>query len=108
MPSFDTVIKGEAGVQRLFDLYRKFGASDYIGEPISQTSHACQAGMLAELEGAAPASGSIRPLPRPHTCPRLILYRAWPSFKKCSTVDTHVHNSYGLWAMVGISGRHAF
>ena len=55
MAAFASVTKGEAGVQRLFDLYRKHGAADYIGEPISQTAHACQAGMLAELEGADPA-----------------------------------------------------
>lgn len=55
MATFASVPKGEAGLQRLFDLYRKHGAADYIGEPISQTAHACQAGMLAELEGADPA-----------------------------------------------------
>mmetsp|Transcript_29737 Transcript_29737/g.41735 ORF Transcript_29737/g.41735 Transcript_29737/m.41735 type:complete len:134 (-) Transcript_29737:390-791(-) len=51
---FASVQKGEEGVRQIFDLYRKHGAADYIGEAISQTSHACQAGMLAELEGASP------------------------------------------------------
>lgn len=45
--------KAEA-IHVLFDLYRKVGDADYIGEAISQTEHACQAGMLAELEDASP------------------------------------------------------
>eukprot|EP00036_Acanthoecidae_sp_10tr_P021489 CAMPEP_0206319004 /NCGR_PEP_ID=MMETSP0106_2-20121207/17520_1 /ASSEMBLY_ACC=CAM_ASM_000206 /TAXON_ID=81532 /ORGANISM="Acanthoeca-like sp., Strain 10tr" /LENGTH=310 /DNA_ID=CAMNT_0053750799 /DNA_START=104 /DNA_END=1035 /DNA_ORIENTATION=+ len=53
-PRFESVPQGESGVRRLFDLYRAHGAADYIGEPISQTSHACQAGMLAELSGCPP------------------------------------------------------
>ncbi|HEY0274074.1 MAG TPA: HDIG domain-containing protein [Chitinophaga sp.] len=32
-------------------LYETFGKEDYIGEPVSQLEHMCQAAQLAELEG---------------------------------------------------------
>ena len=53
-------------VHALFDLYRKAGSADYIGEVISQTEHACQAGMLAELEGASPEGDIFCCLPFGH------------------------------------------
>lgn len=40
-----------AAVDAVFDLYRKHGNSDYIGEAVTQTQHAAQCGMLAEKEG---------------------------------------------------------
>ena len=36
---------------RIFDLYKKHGGSEYIGEPVSQQSHMIQCAMLAEKEG---------------------------------------------------------
>jgi phosphonate degradation associated HDIG domain protein len=36
----------------LFSLYAKYGHSDYIGEPVSQIEHMCQAAQLAMEEGA--------------------------------------------------------
>ncbi len=38
-------------VNEVFDLYRKYGKEDYIGEPVSQIEHMCQAGQLAISEG---------------------------------------------------------
>lgn len=38
-------------VAKVFELYEKFGASDYIGEPVSQLEHMSQSGQLAEREG---------------------------------------------------------
>jgi phosphonate degradation associated HDIG domain protein len=38
-------------VDEVFDLYEKFGQADYIGEPVSQIEHMCQAAHLAEKEG---------------------------------------------------------
>lgn len=38
-------------VEAIFDLYQRFGANDYIGEPVSQTEHMVQCAMLAEREG---------------------------------------------------------
>lgn len=35
----------------IFLLYERFGSEDYIGEPISQVEHMCQAAALAEEEG---------------------------------------------------------
>jgi 2-amino-1-hydroxyethylphosphonate dioxygenase (glycine-forming) len=35
----------------LFSLYDKYGSADYIGEPVSQLEHMCQAALLAEAEG---------------------------------------------------------
>jgi len=37
--------------EEVFDLYEKYGKADYIGEPVSQTEHMCQAAQLAEAEG---------------------------------------------------------
>jgi len=38
-------------VDRIFELYSRFGAANYIGEPISQIEHMAQAAELAMLEG---------------------------------------------------------
>jgi 2-amino-1-hydroxyethylphosphonate dioxygenase (glycine-forming) len=35
----------------LFSLYEKYGSAEYIGEPVSQLEHMCQAALLAEAEG---------------------------------------------------------
>jgi phosphonate degradation associated HDIG domain protein len=37
-------------VDEIFSLYRKYGFADYIGEPVSQIEHMCQAAQLAEAE----------------------------------------------------------
>lgn len=37
--------------EEIFELYEKFGNQNYIGEPVSQLEHMCQAAQLAELEG---------------------------------------------------------
>lgn len=37
----------------VFALYEKYGAADYIGEPVSQLEHMCQAALLAEQADAA-------------------------------------------------------
>lgn len=39
----------------IFDLYRQHGHAEYIGEPVSQLEHACQAGQLALAASAEPA-----------------------------------------------------
>lgn len=38
-------------VEEIFSLYENYGKSDYIGEPVSQIEHMCQAAQLAESEG---------------------------------------------------------
>lgn len=38
-------------IARVFGLYERFGASDYIGEPVSQLEHMSQAAELAMAEG---------------------------------------------------------
>ena len=38
-------------VDEIFSLYEEYGAADYIGEPVSQIEHMCQAAQLAEAEG---------------------------------------------------------
>jgi len=38
-------------VDEIFSLYENYGAADYIGEPVSQIEHMCQAAQLAEEEG---------------------------------------------------------
>lgn len=43
--------KAQIAVDEVFALYEKFGAEDYIGEPVSQIEHMCQAAQLAEAEG---------------------------------------------------------
>jgi 2-amino-1-hydroxyethylphosphonate dioxygenase (glycine-forming) len=40
--------------EEIINLYRKYGASDYIGEAISQLEHASQSAQLAQNEGYAP------------------------------------------------------
>ena len=37
-------------IEKLFNLYKKFGNYDYIGEKISQVEHMIQSAMLAELD----------------------------------------------------------
>ncbi|HEV8285172.1 MAG TPA: HD domain-containing protein [Chitinophagaceae bacterium] len=37
-------------VDEIFSLYDQYGAADYIGEPVSQIEHMCQAAQLAEAE----------------------------------------------------------
>jgi phosphonate degradation associated HDIG domain protein len=48
---FMTKEKAEAIVEEIFLLYEQFGNDDYIGEPVSQLEHMCQAAQLAEAEG---------------------------------------------------------
>lgn len=43
--------KTEPAVDEIFALYENFGGADYIGEPVSQVEHMCQAAQLAETEG---------------------------------------------------------
>jgi phosphonate degradation associated HDIG domain protein len=38
-------------VDEIFSLYEQYGAADYIGEPVSQIEHMCQAAQMAEAEG---------------------------------------------------------
>jgi predicted HD phosphohydrolase len=42
-------------VTAVFDLFRAHGTSDYVGEAVSQESHALQAGALASAAGHPPA-----------------------------------------------------
>jgi len=46
-----TINSAQVAVNEVFALYEKFGAEDYIGEPVSQIEHMCQAAQLAEAEG---------------------------------------------------------
>jgi 2-amino-1-hydroxyethylphosphonate dioxygenase (glycine-forming) len=41
----------EESANEIFGLYQKYGDEDYIGEPVSQVEHMCQAAQLAEAEG---------------------------------------------------------
>ena len=41
----------EERLNEIFGLYQKYGDEDYIGEPVSQVEHMCQAAQLAEAEG---------------------------------------------------------
>jgi len=41
----------EERVNEILELYQKYGDEDYIGEPVSQVEHMCQAAQLAEEEG---------------------------------------------------------
>ena len=41
----------QVAVDEVFALYEIFGREDYIGEPVSQIEHMCQAAQLAEAEG---------------------------------------------------------
>ena len=45
--------KVEEITRKVFDLYRKHGEGDYIGEKVSQIEHATQCAMLAEKEGCS-------------------------------------------------------
>lgn len=38
-------------VEEIISLYKRFGDEDYIGEPVSQIEHMCQAAQLAEAQG---------------------------------------------------------
>jgi 2-amino-1-hydroxyethylphosphonate dioxygenase (glycine-forming) len=38
-------------VEEIFSLYEKYGAADYIGEPVSQLEHMSQSAQLAIMEG---------------------------------------------------------
>jgi phosphonate degradation associated HDIG domain protein len=40
-------VQAQVNVDEIFSLYEKFGSSDYIGEPVSQIEHMCQAAQLA-------------------------------------------------------------
>jgi len=42
--------QAQATVDEIFSLYEQYGASDYIGEPVSQIEHMCQAAQLADVE----------------------------------------------------------
>lgn len=44
-------VRAEVVTKEVFDLYRKYGDQDYIGEPVSQKEHMIQCAMLAEKEG---------------------------------------------------------
>jgi 2-amino-1-hydroxyethylphosphonate dioxygenase (glycine-forming) len=44
-------IKAQKIADEVFSLYEKYGNEDYIGEPVSQLEHMCQAAQLAEAEG---------------------------------------------------------
>ena len=37
-------------VEQIFGLYRKHGSQDYIGEEVTQTQHAVQCAMIAEMQ----------------------------------------------------------
>lgn len=43
--------QAQSVVDEIFSLYEQYGAVDYIGEPVSQIEHMCQAAQLAEAEG---------------------------------------------------------
>ena len=43
--------EAKAIVDEIFSLYENYGNSDYIGEPVSQLEHMCQAAQLAQAEG---------------------------------------------------------
>jgi putative nucleotidyltransferase with HDIG domain len=43
--------EAEIIVDEIFSLYERHGNADYIGEPVSQLEHMCQAAQLAEEEG---------------------------------------------------------
>ncbi|MCX4219374.1 HD domain-containing protein [Pseudomonas sp. MCal1] len=45
------MLSHEQVIDRVFGLYERFGASDYIGEPVSQIEHMSQAAQLAIAEG---------------------------------------------------------
>jgi phosphonate degradation associated HDIG domain protein len=47
----DQQVKNKAIIDEIFELYEKYGADDYIGEPVSQLEHMAQSAQLAEKEG---------------------------------------------------------
>ena len=44
-------VTAERATKQVFDLFRKYGNKDYIGEPLSQQEHMTQCAMLAEKDG---------------------------------------------------------
>lgn len=46
-----TLDQAQRAVDEIFSLYEEHGSDDYIGEPVSQLEHMCQAAQLAEEEG---------------------------------------------------------
>lgn len=46
-----TTQQAQAIVDEVFALYERYGREDYIGEPVSQLEHMCQAAELAERDG---------------------------------------------------------
>jgi predicted HD phosphohydrolase len=50
MNNYSNLLPILESVQVIFDLYKQYGASDYIGEEISQLEHALQCAEQAELE----------------------------------------------------------
>lgn len=45
------MLNAQQTVDEIFSLYERYGAEDYIGEPVSQLEHMCQAAELAGEEG---------------------------------------------------------
>ncbi len=43
--------KAKVVVDEIFGLYEQYGGDDYIGEPVSQLEHMCQAAQLAQSDG---------------------------------------------------------
>lgn len=43
--------QAEKNISEIFSLYEDYGNADYIGEPVSQLEHMCQAAQLAAAEG---------------------------------------------------------
>ncbi len=43
--------KAKEVVEEIFGLYEQYGGDDYIGEPVSQLEHMCQAAQLAQSDG---------------------------------------------------------
>lgn len=43
--------KAKEVVDEIFGLYEQYGGDDYIGEPVSQLEHMCQAAQLAQTDG---------------------------------------------------------
>ena len=43
--------KAKEVVDEIFGLYEQYGGDDYIGEPVSQLEHMCQAAQLAQSDG---------------------------------------------------------
>jgi len=44
--------QAKSTVDEIFNLYQQYGNADYIGEPVSQLEHMCQAAQMAASEGA--------------------------------------------------------